>query len=87
MLACSKCIALKPPTQACLLAGLFAHDLDITGVKVDGEDVEFEQRMGTYEQQGKPEGKHKCAHCMLGKTSFNVQHACSMHGTAFSYLS
>lgn len=67
MLACSKCITLKSPTQG--LAGLFAHDLDITGVKVDGEDVEFEQRMGTYDHQEKPEGKHiTCAHCMLRKT-------------------
>ena len=63
MLACLNYITLKSPTQG--LAGLFAHDLDITGVKVDGEDVEFEQRMGTYEQQGKPEGKHNtCADCI-----------------------
>ncbi|KAL0042600.1 hypothetical protein WJX79_004833 [Trebouxia sp. C0005] len=31
--------------------GLFAHDLDITGVKIDGEDVEFEQRLSVCEQQ------------------------------------
>ncbi|KAL0049504.1 hypothetical protein WJX82_003747 [Trebouxia sp. C0006] len=35
--------------------GLFAHDLDITGVKIDGEDVEFEQRLSVYEQQEPPE--------------------------------
>jgi hypothetical protein len=38
-------------------AGLFAHDLDITGVKIDGEDVEFEQRLSVYEQQEPTEGK------------------------------
>ena len=44
-------------------AGLFAHDLDITGVKTDGEDVEFEQRLSVYEQQEPPEGKqHAHAH-------------------------
>ena len=44
-------------------AGLFAHDLEITGVKIDGEDVEFEQRLSVYEQQEPPEGKqHAHAH-------------------------
>lgn len=44
-------------------AGLFAHDLDITGVKIDGEDVEFEQHLSVYEQQEPTEGKwHANAH-------------------------
>jgi hypothetical protein len=40
-------------------AGLFAHDLDITGVKIDGEDVEFEQRLSDHEQQEPIEGKQR----------------------------
>jgi len=51
-----------------LPAGLFAHDLDITGVKIDGEDVEFELRLSVYEQQEPTEGKqrahaHMKQHC------------------------
>ncbi len=38
-------------------AGLFVHDLVISGVKVDGEDAEFEQRMGSYDQEETAEGK------------------------------
>lgn len=40
-------------TRACH-AGLYCYDLDISGVKVDGEDAEFEQRF--YEQQDTNEG-------------------------------
>ncbi|DBA90183.1 TPA: hypothetical protein ACH3X1_003489 [Trebouxia sp. C0004] len=41
--------------------GLFAHDLVITGVKIDGEDVEFEQRLSVYKHPDPTEGKQLTA--------------------------
>ena len=48
--------SIAPHSRTCAChAGLYCYDLDISGVKVDGEDAEFEQRF--YEQQDTNEGE------------------------------
>ena len=46
---------MQPAAELQATAGLYSHELDITGVKVDGEDANFE--LLSHEQQDTGTGK------------------------------
>lgn len=52
---------MQPASELQATAGLYSHELDITGVKVDGEDADFE--LLSHEQQDSITGKLSALLC------------------------